>query len=517
MTETVSQRERRLLEVIAAYYESAGSGTEPDRRDWLERHPDLASELSDFFAGQDRLYQLAGPVHHREEAGAEPCGLGDYEILRELGRGGIGIVFEARDRTLGRIVALKMLQAGSFASPEDRWRFRNESESVAQLDHSHIIPIYEVGECDGHGYFTMKLMSGGSLADHISEFPNGPARACRLLAAVADGVHHAHRRGILHRDLKPSNVLLDDQGQPYVADFGLAKQVAAGAEFTHSGALLGSPPYMSPEQTSGRRDAVTVATDVYGLGALLYALLTGHPPFRGGSVLETMEQVRDRTPERPSRINPRVDRDLETICLKCLEKDPERRYPSAEAMADDLRRWLAGEPIAARPSSGLDRVRRWCVRPQRIRDTALFLIVLGLTFAVVCAAALAVFSFARSGLEYRRVDTLRVHLVRCIVFYYLPLAVLGWNMLARRGWALWASLVQSIIITTITALSMFNIMILDFGASGTDARVGRFAFELLCVTLFAFATVACLDALIAHYTNQSILRRRGSMSDAGPS
>jgi serine/threonine-protein kinase len=265
-------------------------------------------------------------------------------------------------------------------------RFRNEAEVIAQLDHPHILPVYEVGEHDGVHYFSMKLVEGGSLAAHLDAYRADPREAARLVATIARAVHYAHQRGILHRDLKPSNILLDQDGQPHVSDFGLAKRMEADGSLTQTGAIVGTPQYMAPEQTRGCKGAVTTATDVYGLGAVLYALLTGRPPFRGETVLETLEQVRDREPEPPRRINAKVDRDLETICLKCLAKDPVRRYGSAEAVAEDLERWLSGEPVAARPPGWAERVGRWMRRHRSLVLSAtafLLLALVGLTAALV--------------------------------------------------------------------------------------------------------------------------------------
>ena len=261
----------------------------------------------------------------------------------------MGAVFKARHRTLNRVVALKMVRAGALATNDDLTRFRHEAEAIAHLDHPNIVPIYDVGEYNGYRYFTMKLAGGGSLAQHLPRFCTDPRSAARIVATVARAIQHAHEHGILHRDLKPSNILLDDQGQPHVSDFGLAKRLEEGLELTLSGAILGTPSYMAPEQASGRRGVITTATDVYGLGAVLYTLLASRPPFLAESVLDTIEEVKSREPDRPSGINRLVDRDLQTICLKCLEKVPEHRYRSAHDLADDLERWLAGKPIKRAP------------------------------------------------------------------------------------------------------------------------------------------------------------------------
>ncbi len=288
--------------------------------------------------------------------------LGDYEILGELGRGGMGVVFRARQVTLNRPVALKVIRSGLLAGDDELRRFQNEAEAVAMLDHPGIVPVHEVGEHDGRRYFSMKLIEGSSLHASIEKYRDRPRDAARLVAEAAEAVAHAHSRGILHRDIKPANILVDAEGRPHVTDFGLAKRLTDDAEITQSGAILGTPAYMSPEQAEGRRGTITTATDVYGLGCVLYALLAGKAPFGGDSVLDTLKAVREQAPEPPTRSNAGVPRDLETICLKCLHKDPRGRYPTAQSLADDLRAWLEHRPIAARRVGAAGRVWLWSRR-----------------------------------------------------------------------------------------------------------------------------------------------------------
>jgi WD40 repeat protein len=294
----------------------------------------------------------AGPVTLPEVPG--------YEIQAEIARGGMGVVYRARQVSLNRTLALKMILSGRLASAADVQRFRTEAEAAANLDHPNILPIYEVGEHQGHHYFSMKLVDGGCLGERLAERTRDTAAAARLLVTVARAVHFAHQCGVLHRDLKPGNILLDADGTPYITDFGIAKRLD-GDSHTHTGSILGTPSYMPPEQARADKQ-LTTAVDVYALGAILYELLTGRPPFQAATAVETILQVMEREPQPPRNLAPGCDRDLETICLKCLEKDPRRRYPSAEALADEIDRWLRGEPILARPTTVLGRARKWVRR-----------------------------------------------------------------------------------------------------------------------------------------------------------
>src|SRR5881296_1125485 len=287
---------------------------------------------------------------------------GDYELLEQIGRGGQGVVFRARQKSLNRIVALKVIGLGHWATEAHLKRFRLEAEAAARLEHPGIVPIHEVGERDGSCYFSMKFVEGGQLDEVIRRTPMSIRQAAELIAKVARTVHYAHEHGILHRDIKPGNVLLDAKGEPHLTDFGLARLVESESTVTRTMEVLGTPSYMAPEQAIGNNARVGRATDVYGLGAVFYQLLTGHPPFAGGTTIETGRLVLDTEPRQPRLWNPKVDRDISTICLKCLEKDPQRRYSSALALAEDLEHWLRHEPIQARRTGVLGRGKKWLQR-----------------------------------------------------------------------------------------------------------------------------------------------------------
>ena len=285
-----------------------------------------------------------------------------YEILGELGRGGMGVVYKARQIQLNRIVALKMILAGEHASDEAGVRFLAEAEAVAKLQHPNIVQIFHIGEHAGQPYFALEFVAGGSLADRLDGIPRPPRAAAKLVECLARAIGEAHRLGIVHRDLKPANILLTPDGTPKIADFGLAKLLNVESGLTRTDSVLGSPSYMAPEQAEGKTKQIGPAADLYALGAILYELLTGRPPFRGATVLDTLQQVKTAEPVPPARLVPGLPRDVETIALKCLQKDPGKRYESATALAEDLRRFQAGEPIVARPVGSLERTWRWCRR-----------------------------------------------------------------------------------------------------------------------------------------------------------
>jgi serine/threonine protein kinase/Tfp pilus assembly protein PilF len=314
----------------------------------------------------ENIEESAAAAAHQDQKAAPAAQilgeLGDYELLEVVGRGGQGVVYRAHQKSLNRTVALKMISLGSWATEAHLKRFRREAEAAASLEHPGIVPIYEVGEGDGSCYFSMRFVEGGQLDQVIKREPMSIRHATELIAKVARTVHYAHEHGILHRDIKPGNILLDAKGEPLLTDFGLARLVEAESTVTRTKEVMGTPSYMAPEQAVGNNVAVSSATDVYGLGAVLYQLLTGQPPFAGGTTYETIKLVLDTEPRQPRLLNPKIDRDLSTICLKCLEKDPKRRYSSALGLAEDLERWLKHEPIQARHTGVFTRGKKWVRR-----------------------------------------------------------------------------------------------------------------------------------------------------------
>lgn len=397
-------REQKLDEVITAYLKAVEAGTAVDQAEWLKRYPELADDLAEFFAGQCSLERMAAPFRERIEPTPAPADsatvppvtrpgwiepkenaadtaadtdskeiaqikrgdkvryFGDYELLEEIARGGMGVVYKARQVSLNRLVALKMILAGQLASDADVKRFYTEAQTAANLQHPNIVAIHEVGEHKGQRYFSMDLVEGESLSALTREHPLPPNQAAALVQTVAQAIYYAHQKGVLHRDLKPANVLIDRAGQPRVTDFGLAKRIEGDAHLTATGAVLGTPSYMPPEQASADRGPVGPASDVYALGAVLYELVTGRPPFQGPAPVDIILQVLSNDPVSPRQLQPKLPCNLETICLKCLHKEPAKRYASAAELVEDLRRFLAGEPILARPVSNLERALKWVRR-----------------------------------------------------------------------------------------------------------------------------------------------------------
>ena len=325
------------------------------------------------------------PMYYNDQA-ARPArrlaDFGDYELLEEMGRGGQGIVYRARQKSLNRTVALKIVGLGQWATETHLKRFHLEAEAAASLDHPCIVPIYEIGERDGSCYFSMKLIEGEPLDVGVGRKQNSQW-AANLIARLARTVHYAHERGVLHRDIKPGNILVNAEGQPYLTDFGLARLVETTDSVTRTRETLGTPSYMAPEQADGQTDRITNATDVYGLGTVLYHVLTGHPPFAGGTAYQTIRLLLETEPRHPRLWNPKLDRDLSTICLKCLEKDPQRRYPTALALAEDLERWLKHEPIQARHIRMFARGWKWVRRNPAVAGLLASLVALATAIGVI--------------------------------------------------------------------------------------------------------------------------------------
>ena len=403
-----SSRDQEVQAILHSYLQAVDAGQTPDREEILRQHPACAEELREFFADQAKMDRLAQSLHRGHALASEitlgaddpssaaaPQKLkyfGDYELEKEIARGGMGVVFKARQVSLNRPVALKMILKGELANEADVRRFRDEAEAAANLDHPNIVPIYEIGTHEGQQYFSMKLIGPGKRRADLDI-----RETVRITAIVARAVHHAHQRGILHRDLKPGNILFDENGDPHVADFGLAKRVGGEGDsgMTRSGAIVGTPSYMAPEQARAEK-VLTTAVDVYSLGAVLYEWLTGQPPFRGNDLLATLAMVANDEPSPPRTLNPRLDRDLETICLKCLQKDVNRRYESAAALADDLERWLRGEPIQARRSGVRERVVKWARRRPAL---AALLVISVVSFLIVSIGGVWYNTRLQSALE----------------------------------------------------------------------------------------------------------------------
>jgi serine/threonine protein kinase len=448
-----SDRDARLAGLLAGLVEEARAGRATDVEVLARENPDLAVELRELWAVAGMADELAsdGAVDSaaatfvtgaeaatdRRTAEGSPAGhVGDYELMGKIGEGGMGVVYKARQKGLGRVVALKMIQRGALASAADVARFRAEAAAAAHLEHPQIIPVYEVGELEGQPYFSMKYIAGSTLAKKLADGPLPPRETAALLLPVCRAIAHAHQRGIIHRDLKPSNILIDAEGQPLVGDFGLAKRIDMGSpdaapqeceSLTRTGAILGSPSYMSPEQAAGSRGVVGPASDVYSLGAILYQCLTGRPPFQAASAVDVVMMVLEQDPVLPRLLNPRADADLEMIALKCLQKPAELRYNSAAALADDLAAYLANEPISARSTNVtqlVSRILRETHHAGILENWGILWMLHSLVLLVLCLVT--------NGLQWRGVES-RTPYVGLWVIGLGAWAGVFWSLRRRAG------------------------------------------------------------------------------------
>jgi eukaryotic-like serine/threonine-protein kinase len=507
----------RLADLLATYDDALAKGQTPPSTlgsdaDLRRRAGEARATLRQLEAIWPRTDQdptsggeISGPPssHEGPRAPGASARLGRFLVLEELGRGGFGVVFRAVDPSLGRDVALKVPRPETLMTPELRSRFLTEARAAARLDHPNIVPIYEAGEIGSISYIASAYCEGPTLAGWLKARPEPapPRLAARLIATLADAVQHAHDRGILHRDIKPSNILLqssakaesnsnedDFQFIPRVTDFGLAKILDEIGTETGTGLPLGSPSYMSPEQAEGRSSAMGPSTDVYALGAILYELLAGRPPFRGSSILEILDQVRSVEPEPLSRHRSALPRDLETICLRCLRKVSSDRYPTASALADDLRRFLAGEPIRSRADNSWSRVRRWCLQPRRVRDAGFAVMTVSLMMTMVASTGFPALDLGLMHLE--RPWAMKLHLLRWIFGLYLPTAWVGWKMTQGRSWAPVVGFAFSMTTLILIILVMSGIDLDDLGGGVANDRTARWPSEMAFATLFLIETVA---------------------------
>ena len=404
----VDDRDERLEAVIAGYLEALASGEQPDAKDLIAAHPEFAEDLKQFVADHQHIQQLASlsdpdhaSAHGQREAptrthadsgtpethailsfsrhdkslppaiGPRPAlggRFGDYELLNEIAHGGMGVVYKARQMSLNRIVAVKMILHGNLASTEDVERFTLEAKAVARLAHPQIVVVHDVGCHDEQYFYSMEFVEGCSLAEQIRRGPIDHHKSARYVEQIARAIHFAHQNSVVHRDVKPSNVLIDGSDRARITDFGLAKHVDRGDDLTLTGQIMGTPAYMAPEQITNRRGEIGPACDIYSMGALLYELLTGRPPFTGRDHFSTLLQVLECDPQSPRKLNSKVPRDLEKICLKCLEKEPQHRYASADELADDLLRFLSGDVVSAASPKLVDRLVRTLERSQYDRE-----------------------------------------------------------------------------------------------------------------------------------------------------
>lgn len=450
--DTTDDSHDEALDVLDAYLVRLQAGEKPDRAGLLREHPDLASAL-DCLEALENLAPAAEPTEDAGPADSQfslPRDFGPYELIREIGRGGMGVVYEARQKGLDRSVAVKMILAGHLASPELVRRFQTEAKAAARLHHSNIVPIHDVGQIEGQDFFAMEYIDGQSLAERIARGPIDASAAVRWVAAVARAVAHLHQLGVIHRDLKPSNILLDSEDHPYVTDFGLAKVFSAGSDMTATGIIAGTPSYMAPEQASGKHADVGPTTDVYSLGAILYELLTGVPPFRAETPLDTLMEVLSVDPPMPRTLNPRIPRGLELICQKCLAKDPAERYPSAAALADELDRFARGEVLQVRPPTMVQQFWSWTRREPALASR---LGSLGLFYIIEAA----------NYYYFQSVDTPFHEGISIVMMLWIAASVICQRLLSNRRWSIPACFVWG----TLDSLALFAVLRIGYGAASS--------------------------------------------------
>lgn len=536
-----------LERAIAEFLAAVESGNTLDRDEFLARHAPVATELAEFLENHDRLSRLAAPLRQQPPGTPETvienhliCSprrsspadtptlppspanhdgagaalrdatrfFGSYELLAEIARGGMGVVYKARHLRLNRVVALKMILSGNLASRDDVRRFYAEAEAAAGLDHPGIVPVYEVDEHDGQHYFTMGFVEGESLAEVLARGPLPPQAAAELLKKLAEAVAYAHSQGVLHRDLKPANVLLANAASggrkspvnvavpqdgksmgdlrhplaeliPKITDFGLAKRLDSESSLTATGQILGTPSYMPPEQAAGKVDEVRETADVYSLGAILYATLTGRPPFAAESPLDIIVQVLESEPTLPNKVRQGIPRELEWICLRCLEKDPARRYATAAALAEDLGRFLRQEPVEARPANLWQRVRRWARR-----EPALAAHLAGVLLTIAIVQAKFVHDHSEVWYHVRVSGVLLAWGASAFVFQWL-LNRDRWSELARYFWSaadiLFLTALLSLIAAPLGPLQVGYPLLI--AASGLFFRVRLVAFTAILAIL----------------------------------
>jgi hypothetical protein len=501
-----------LVELVEELTNKVQAGEAVDLEAYAARYPGQARKLRELLPALQVLADLSGATPSADVTGPypgpalaeRPPRIPGYEVDGVLGRGGMGIVYKSRQVAADRVVALKVLLHGPHASQDTLERFRVEAKAIARLQHPHIVQVYEVGEHDGLPFFSLEYCPGGSLDKKLAGTPLMAREAATLVQELALAIHAAHQKGIIHRDLTPANVLLAEDGTPKVTDFGLAKMVDETGR-TVTGAVMGTPPYMAPEQAAGRVQSIGPATDVYALGAILYELLTGRPPFRAAVPMDTLQQVLSDEPVPPSRLQRKIPADLETICLKCLEKSPGQRYKSADALAGDLRRFLDGLPIQARRPGMAAQIRSWLRRPERMRDAGLIQIWIATTYSIVVIA-----QCFRIGSGYPKGFLVSVHTPSVLLYICLwsVIGVLGtWfglKTIAQKQWAIWAGLVWSLsqlLSKLFVGLDSkfsptgrqevtYNISIRDFNRISqfpvTSLSVELLPAFLTCVALYAF-------------------------------